>query len=137
MSPFLEWKVYLLSVVAAGTSVVASSISSFIIAAVSSVILVLDFLESSDSLSGNVASSVASPSSSSRVEGGVDLGVQLAEVILGEDVDVLGLGDLSVALVASSTVGSDDLGSPLLDLGDVSVVLSVTFGEGGVGESLE
>ena len=105
--------------------------------AVSSSVLVLDFLESSDSLSGNVASSVASPSSSSRVEGGVDLGVQLAEVILGEDVDVLGLGDLSVALVASSTVGSDDLGSPLLDLGDVSVVLSVTFGEGGVGESLE
>ena len=105
--------------------------------AVSSSVLVLDFLESSDGLSGNVASSVAGPSSSSGAEGRVDLRVQLAEVILGEDVDVLGFGDLGVALVTSTTVGSDDLGSPALDLGDVSVVLGVTSGEGGVGKSLK
>ena len=42
---------------------------------VSSLVLVLDFFESSDGLSGNVASSVTGPSSSGGAEGRVDLGV--------------------------------------------------------------
>ena len=69
-------------------------------------VLVLDLLESSDGLSLDLASSVAGPSAGGGADSGVDLAVQLAEVILGEDVDVFGLDDLGVALGSVSvTVG--------------------------------
>jgi len=99
----------------------------------------LDLLESSDSLSGDVASSIAGPSSGSGAEGRVDLRVQLAEVILGEDVDIVAIhNDLGVALGSLSvTVGSTESVHPFVELVEVSSVLLVFKVEGGIGKSLK
>ena len=109
------------------------------LSAVESSVLVLDLLKSSDSLSGEFSSSVAAPSSGGGAEGRVDLRVQLAPVVLGEDLDISGFLDLGIALsTVSVAVGCLDSIGPAGDLGHVSGVLSVVFNvEGGVGESLE
>merc|ERR1719515_690592 len=57
--------------------------------AVSSAELVLDLLESSDGLSRDASSSFARPSPSGGAQRRVDLRVQLAEVVLGEDGDLV------------------------------------------------
>lgn len=100
---------------------------------------VLDLLKSSNSLSGEVSSSVAAPSSGSGAEGRVDLRVQLAVVVSGEDIDISGFLDFGIALsTISVTVGSSDLSGPLVDLRHVSGVLLAVFDvEGLGGESLE
>ena len=104
-----------------------------------SVVLVLDLLESSDSLSVDLASSVASPSSGGGGKSRVDLRVQLAVIILGEDLDISSLIDglLGVALsTVSVTVGTSDLVHPGVDLHDVSGILGVVHVEGSVSKSL-
>merc|ERR1712157_95179 len=101
--------------------------------AVVSVVLVLDLLESSDSLSVDLASSVASPSSGGGGKSRVDLRVQLAVIISGEDLDISSLIDglLGVALsTVSVTVGLGDLLHPAVDLGDVSGILGVVHVKG-------
>ena len=69
--------------------------------AVSSSVLVLELLESSNGLSGNVASAIASPLSSKGGHGRVELRVQLAVVIGAEDLNVISIIDY---LAASSAV---------------------------------
>jgi len=104
-----------------------------------SVVQVLDLLESSDSLSGNVSSSVTGPFSGSGAESRVDLRVQLAVVVLGEDGDVVFLlDDFGVALSSISvTVGDDEGIHPCAELGHVSRILLVSHVKGGIGKSLE
>ena len=102
-------------------------------------VLVLDLLESSDGLSLDLAASVARPSAGGRAQSGVDLRVELAEVVGGEDGDLVSLGnDLRVALGSVSvTVGGGDGAHPVVDLRDVSRILGVIHVEGLGGESLE
>jgi hypothetical protein len=101
-------------------------------------VLVLDLLESSDGLSLDLASSVASPSAGGGAQSGVDLRVEMAEVVLGEDGDVGSLLDHGVALFSVSvTVGGNDGGHPEVDLLDVSGVLLAVHVEGGFSKSLE
>jgi hypothetical protein len=106
--------------------------------AVVSGVLVLDLLESSDGLSLDLASSVASPSAGGGAQGGVDLRVQLAEVVLGEDGDLVTFfDDRGVALVSGKlAVRLDDLILPEVELSNVASVLFVLHIKG-LGESLK
>ena len=104
----------------------------------SSVVLVLDFLESSDGLSLDLASSFARPSAGGGAQGGVDLRVQLAEVVFGEDGDLVTFfDDRGVALVSGKiAVRLDDLILPEVELSNVASVLLVLHIKG-LGESLK
>ena len=104
-----------------------------------SVVLVLDLLESSDGLSGDLAFSVASPSTGGGRKSGVNLLVQLAVIILGEDGDLITfVDDFSVTFSSGSvTVGLSDLVDPAMDLGDVSDVLGIFIVKSFQAKSLE
>ena len=95
------------------------------LSAVSSSVLVFELLESSNGLSGNVTSAIASPLSSKRGHGGVELRVQLAVVIGAEDLNVIGIIDFLAASSAVLVSGIVNENKPVVELVVVSFILLV------------
>ena len=88
-------------------------------------VLVLELLHSSHNLSGNVSSAVASPLSSERGNGRIELRVELAHVVRGEDSNVIGINDLSAASGAVVIEGRGDESQIFVEFEVIFLVLLI------------